>query len=56
MKDLRMKTVKDTHIAVIPEDFTETDVIDWQNSHKVCNKTEAEDYNNNKIREWRKRK
>lgn len=55
-KDLRMKPVKDTHIAVIPEDFTETDVIDWQNSHKVCNKTKAEDYNKNKIREWRKRK
>ena len=43
-KDLRMKPVKDTHIAVIPEDFTETDVIDWQNNHKVCNKSEAEDY------------
>lgn len=55
-KDLRMKTVKDTHIAVIPEDFTETDVIEWQNSHKVCNKCEAEDYNKNKIKEWRKRK
>lgn len=43
-KDLRMKAVKGTHIAVIPEDFTETDVIDWQNNHKVCNKSEAEDY------------
>ena len=42
-KELRMKTVKDTHIAVIPDDFTETDVIEWQNSHKVCNKTETED-------------
>lgn len=43
-KDLRMKPLKNTHIAVIPEDFTETDVIDWQNSHKVCNKTETENY------------
>lgn len=56
-KDLRMKSVNGTvKIAVIPEDFTETDVIDWQSSHKVCNKTKAEDYNKNKIREWRKRK
>ena len=43
-KDLRMKPLKNTHIAVIPEDFTETDVIDWQNSHKVCNKTETDNY------------
>lgn len=43
-KDLRMKPLKNTHIAVIPEDFTEIDVIDWQNNHKVCNKTETDNY------------
>lgn len=43
-KDLRMKPLKNTHIAVIPEDFTEPDVIDWQNNHKVCNKTETDNY------------
>lgn len=55
-KDLRMKPIKDTHIAVIPDDFTEADVIEWQNNHKVCNKCEVEDYNKNRIKEWRKRK
>lgn len=44
MKDLRMKTVKDTHIAVIPEDFTETDVIDWQNNHPNTGKMDADNY------------
>lgn len=44
MKDLRMKTVKDTHIAVIPEDFTETDVIEWQNSHPNTGKMGTDNY------------
>lgn len=43
-KDLRMKPVKGTHIAVIPEDFTETDVIDWQNNHPNTGKTDADSY------------
>ena len=41
MKDLRMKTVKDTHIAV---DFTETDVIEWQNSHPNTGKMDTDNY------------
>ena len=44
MKDLRMKTVKDTHIAVIPDDFTETDVIEWQNSHPNTGKMDTDNY------------
>ncbi len=43
-KDLRMKPVKGTHIAVIPEDFTETDVIDWQNNHPNTGKMNADNY------------
>lgn len=43
-KDLRMKPVKGTHIAVIPEDFTETDVIDWQNNHPNTGKMDADNY------------
>jgi hypothetical protein len=43
-KDLRMKPVKDTHIAVIPEDFTETDVIDWQNNHFNTGKMDVDNY------------
>lgn len=43
-KDLRMKPLKNTHIAVIPEDFIETDFIEWQKSHLVCNKTETDSY------------
>ena len=43
-KDLRMKPVKDTHIAVVPEDFTETDVIDWQNSHPNTGKMDVDNY------------
>ena len=43
-KDLRMKPVKGTHIAVIPEDFTETDVIDWQNNHPNTGKMDVDKY------------
>lgn len=43
-KDLRMKPVKGTHIAVIPEDFTEADVIDWQNNHPNTGKMDADNY------------
>ena len=43
-KDLRMKPVKNTHIAVIPEDFNETDVIDWQLKHLNVGKTDMENY------------
>lgn len=53
IKDLRMKAVKDTHIAVIPDDFTETDVIDWQNNHKVCNKTETDNYESIRKQKYR---
>jgi hypothetical protein len=55
-KDLRMKPVKGTHIAVIPEDFTETDVIDWQNTHLVENKTDTQDYNKNRMKKYRRNK
>lgn len=44
MKGLRMKAVKDTHIVVIPEDFTETDVIEWQNSHPNTGKMDTDNY------------
>jgi len=43
-KDLRMKPVKGTHIVVIPEDFTETDTIDWQNNHPNTGKMDADNY------------
>lgn len=55
-KDLRMKPVKGTHIAVVPEDFTETDVIDWQNTHLVENKTDTQDYNKNRMKKYRRNK
>ena len=55
-KGLRMKPLKNTHIAVIPEDFTETDVIEWQNSHKVCNKTETDNYEVVRKQEYRRNK
>lgn len=43
-KDLRIKPVKGTHIAVIPEDFTEKDVIDWQKEHPNTGKMDADNY------------
>ena len=56
-KDLRMKSVSGTvKIAVIPEDFAETDVIDWQKTHPVEYKTDCKDYNKNRMREYRRNK
>lgn len=56
-KDLRMKAVDGTvKITVIPEDFTETDVIDWQKTHPVENKTDCKDYNKNRMKEYRRNK
>lgn len=56
-KDLRMKSVNGTvKIAVIPEDFTETDVIDWQKTHPVEYKKDCKDYNKNRMREYRRNK
>lgn len=53
-KDLRMKAVLGTvKVAVIPEDFTETDVIDWQNTHLVENKTEIDGYERVKKQKYR---
>lgn len=43
-KDLRMKPVKGTHIAVIPDDFTETDAIDWQKNHPNTGKMDVDNY------------
>lgn len=53
-KDLRMKSVNGTvKIAVIPEDFTETDVIDWQKTHPVEYKKDMDGYE--RIRKQRAR-
>jgi hypothetical protein len=53
-KDLRMKAILGTvKVAVIPEDFTETDVIDWQNTHLVENKTEIDGYERVKKQQYR---
>lgn len=52
-KDLRMKPVKNTKIAVIPDDFTEQDVIDWQTSHLNQNKTDSKDYERIRKQQYR---
>lgn len=52
-KDLRMKPLKGTKVIVVPDDFTQQDFIEWQNNHKICNKTDVpmrdymRDYRNN---------
>lgn len=57
-KELRMKSVEmnGNKVAVIPEDFTETDVIEWQKTHLVENKTDTQDYNKNRMKEYRRNK
>lgn len=52
-KDLRMKPVKNTKIAVIPGDFTEQDVIDWQTEHLNQNKTDNKDYERIRKQQYR---
>lgn len=55
-KDLRMKPLKNMKLIVVPDDFTQQDVIDWQNNHKVCNKCEAEDYETVRKQKYRRNK
>jgi hypothetical protein len=40
-KDLRMKPVKDVKVIAIPDAFDEQSFIDWQEVHKIVNKTES---------------
>lgn len=40
-KDLRMKPVKDVKVIAIPDTFDEQSFIDWQEVHKIVNKTES---------------
>ena len=51
---LRMRSVDD-FIIVIPDDFEEEDFIEWQKTH-LKNKTDSENYDRDRIRQWRQLK
>lgn len=52
-KNLRFKSLKNTKVLVIPDDFTEDDFIEWQKEHPLVNKTEDKNYYKDKMHENR---